>query len=163
MPTPTPDTREDRPPQPFVRAGGAPGLVRHTGARVHVLVRAADTDGAWGMLDHAIPPRAEGAPPHRHRATTEVLYGVEGEVVLTLDGRDVRLLRGDAAVVPPGVVHAYRNRSDAPAAVLLLYMPGGLERHAEVLAALAGSSERWPPDAAALAEAAAPFDLLAPP
>ena len=123
------------PNTPFVRAGRPPGPARHDGA--HVLVRAADTAGAWAMAEHAVAP-GDGVTAHVHRVTTEALYVAAGEVRLTVDGRAVRLLRGDVAAIPPGVVHDYRNAADAPATLLVLYLPAGLERRLEV----------HPPDAA---------------
>src|SRR5688572_1838251 len=77
--------------QPLVRAPGAPGPVPHVGVTVNILVRAADTDGAWSMLDYTMPARFAGPPAHRHAHTTETFYCVAGEVTLTLDGRAVRL------------------------------------------------------------------------
>ena len=129
---------------PLVRAPGAPGLLPHVGAAVNILVRAADTDGAWSMLDYTMPPRFAGPPAHRHAHTTETFYCVAGE----------------AAVVPPGVAHAFANASDAPAKMLVHLTPGGFEAYFDDLAALLRASEAWPPrDPFAVARLALPYDI----
>ena len=147
--------------QPLVRAPGAPGTLPHVGVAVNILVRAADTDGAWSMLDYTMPARFAGPPAHRHAHTTETFYCVSGEVTLTLDGRAVGLKAGEAAVVPPGVAHAFGNASDAPATMLIHLTPGGFEAYFDDLAALARASEAWPPaDPTAVARLLAPHDYL---
>ncbi len=48
-------------------------------------------------------------------AGTDVLYVVEGEVVLVVDGVDYPLRQGDCAVWPSSHPHTVRNDSDRPA------------------------------------------------
>ncbi|GLC27644.1 cupin domain-containing protein [Roseisolibacter agri] len=145
---------------PLVRAPGAPGLLPHVGVAVNILVRASDTDGAWSMLDYTMPARFAGPPAHRHAHTTETFYCVAGEVTLTLDGRPIRLRAGEAAVVPPGVAHAFANASDAPATMLVHLTPGGFEGYFDDLAALLRASEVWPPaDPSSVGRLAAPYDI----
>ena len=132
-------------PGPIVRAAGSPGPIPRLGVTINVLVRAGDTDGAWSLLDYAMPPRFAGPPAHRHAHTTETFYCVRGEARLTLDGRSVRLRAGEAAVVPPGVSHAFANDGDEPATMLIHLTPGGFEGYFDELAALARESAHWPP------------------
>jgi quercetin dioxygenase-like cupin family protein len=115
MSTPAPSAA---PAAPFVRGPGSPGRIAHVGVTVHVLVRAADTGGAWSLVDYALPPGFAGPPPHAHATFTEAFHCTDGTVALTLDGRAVTLRAGEVAVVPPGVVHAFANPDGAPARVL---------------------------------------------
>ena len=130
---------------PFVRAPGSPGAIPRLGVTVNVLVRAGDTGGAWSLLDYTMPAHFAGPPAHRHAHTTETFYCIDGEVVLTLDGRAVRLRSGEAAVVPPGTSHAFANEGGAPAKLLIHLTPGGFEGYFDELASLARGSEQWPP------------------
>ena len=148
-------------PAPYVRAPGSPGLVPRLGVTVNVLVRAGDTGGAWSLLDYTMPPRFAGPPAHRHAHTTETFYCIDGELSLTLDGRAVRLHAGEAAVVPPGVSHAFANDGDRPATVLIHLTPGGFEGYFDELAVLARESASWPPaDSAAIPAILARYDHL---
>ncbi len=147
----------------LLRAPGSPGLVPHVGVSVHALVLAGETGGAWSLVDYTMPPGFAGPPPHRHAHTTEAYYCVAGEVAFTLDGRAVTLAAGEAAVVPPGVAHAFANPGDAPARLLVWLTPGGFERYFDDVAALAAASPAWPPaDPGAMAAIAARYDLLPP-
>jgi quercetin dioxygenase-like cupin family protein len=137
--------------QPLVRTGGRPGLIRHIGVTVNNLVRAADTGGAWSLLEYTMPPGFDGPPLHWHAAVTEVFYCVAGEIAFTLDGREVRTKAGDVVVVPPRIVHTLRNGSHAPAVFIALLMPGGFERYFDEIAELAERSEQWPPNPEELA------------
>ena len=146
---------------PYVRAPGSPGHIPRLAVTVNVLVRASDTDGAWSLLDYTMPPRFAGPPAHRHAHTTETFYCVDGEVSLTLDRRAVRLRAGEAAVVPPGVAHAFANDGDRPATMLIHLTPGGFEGYFDELAALARESASWPPaDPACLPAILARYDHL---
>jgi mannose-6-phosphate isomerase-like protein (cupin superfamily) len=130
---------------PLVRAPGSPGAVRHLGVTVNTLVRASDTAGAWCLLDYTMPPGYAGPPPHRHARTTETFYCVSGTLTLRLDGCTVDLRPGEAAVVPPGVAHAFGNRGESPATMLVYMTPGGFEAYFDEVAALAAASPVWPP------------------
>jgi quercetin 2,3-dioxygenase len=52
---------------------------------------------------------ARGArfPYHRHGATHEALFVVEGAIALTLDGNAYHLTPGDYVNIPPGAAHGY--------------------------------------------------------
>jgi quercetin dioxygenase-like cupin family protein len=148
-------------PAPHLRAAGSPGAIPRLGVTVNVLVRAGDTGGAWSLLDYTMPPRFAGPPAHRHAHTTETFYCVRGEVRLTLDGRVARLRAGEAAMVPPGVSHAFANDAEQPATLLVHLTPGGFEGYFDELAALARESEQWPPlDASALPSILSRYDHL---
>jgi quercetin dioxygenase-like cupin family protein len=68
----------------------------------------------------------EGADLHVHREHSDVFYVLEGEVTvrLGLEDRQVGLSAGTLARVPPGVVHGFRNASDAEMRYLNFHAPG---------------------------------------
>jgi hypothetical protein len=47
---------------------------------VELLVRSADTDGRFGLVEHPIAPRALAGPMHVHEHEDEYSYVLEGEV-----------------------------------------------------------------------------------
>jgi quercetin dioxygenase-like cupin family protein len=82
------------------------------------------------MLEAVFDP-GQGDPFHHHPEQEEIIYVVEGRVEQWL-GRDRRVLGpGDAAFVPPQVVHAAWNVGDGPARLLAVFGPwveGGVGR-----------------------------------
>jgi quercetin dioxygenase-like cupin family protein len=60
-----------------------------------------------------------GAHPYMQRTgTLDLCYVLDGEIVLVLDTGEVELKQGDVAILN-GASHAWSNRSDAPAIVIL--------------------------------------------
>ncbi|MGN6033013.1 MAG: cupin domain-containing protein [Thermomicrobiales bacterium] len=60
------------------------------------------------------------APLHIHHDADEIWYVLEGELILHLDGEEVRLGPGDCGTAVRGVSHAYRNAGPGPLRYLLV-------------------------------------------
>jgi mannose-6-phosphate isomerase-like protein (cupin superfamily) len=73
-----------------------------------------------------IGPRRDGTDLHVHRRHNDVFYVLEGELTLRLGAEDtaVRASAGTLVLVPPLVVHGYRNASDADVRFLNVHAPG---------------------------------------
>jgi quercetin dioxygenase-like cupin family protein len=69
-------------------------------------------------------PRMAGPPVHTHPSASESFHVLEGEIEVQVDGDWRTVAPGETATVPPGVPHAVRNRSDAPAKVVNAHWPG---------------------------------------
>ncbi len=54
-------------------------------------------------------------PSHRHDAIEHEQLVLEGEMVVSLDGREETVRTGDCLYIPVGVVHWYENRKKTPA------------------------------------------------
>jgi mannose-6-phosphate isomerase-like protein (cupin superfamily) len=65
----------------------------------------------------------DGGSVHLHRTSVESLYVLEGELALTIGHETVRVSADTSVVVPPSVVHAIANRSEAPARLLNIHAP----------------------------------------
>ena len=85
--------------------------------------------------------------PHIHHTHEELFYVVEGEFEFVLGDRTVRAGPGTFVHVPPGVLHGFANRTDAPARYVGTIAPPTLEHYFEELATLFGAG--GPPDFAA--------------
>jgi quercetin dioxygenase-like cupin family protein len=88
-----------------------------------------ETGGALCVLeDHPAP----GFRPllHLHRNEDEIVYVIEGELVLVSgEGEGERALSpGSLVQVPRGTPHAFQNRGGAPARRLVMFTPAGVER-----------------------------------
>ena len=68
----------------------------------------------------------DGADLHVHHHHVDLFYVLEGELTLRLgvEGETVVVPAGTLARVPPGVVHGFRNGSDADMRYLNLHAPG---------------------------------------
>jgi quercetin dioxygenase-like cupin family protein len=61
--------------------------------------------------------------PHRHRVHDLSVLVLRGEGTLTLGDTQVRLRAGDAAVVPRGRSHWFRNDGDEPSVAFAIFTP----------------------------------------
>ena len=115
------------------------------------LATGASTAGRFGLYRWDAGPQSGGAAPHFHRTMSESFFVVSGRVEL-YDGKQwVDAGPGDFVYVPEGGLHGFRNQSDEPASMLILFAPGApRERYFEGLAELAQMAER--PSAEEMAE-----------
>jgi quercetin dioxygenase-like cupin family protein len=86
-------------------------------------LRAAQTDGAFSMIDCETLPGA-GTPPHI-QSDAEAFLVLDGTYEFMVDGAVQQAGPGSVVNVPPGAPHAFRNPGDAPARMLILNWPGG--------------------------------------
>jgi mannose-6-phosphate isomerase-like protein (cupin superfamily) len=71
------------------------------------------------------------AGPHWHRTIEELFYIVEGDFDFFLADHVKRVGPGAFVIVPPGVIHDFRNPGASPARWLGIAAPGGLEHYFE--------------------------------
>ena len=70
----------------------------------------------------------QGPGAHSH-PEDDIFYVTRGTMSLLLDNKWVQAEQGAFVLVPGGTTHDFENRSDAPAAVLNLSIPGPFEPH----------------------------------
>jgi mannose-6-phosphate isomerase-like protein (cupin superfamily) len=105
-------------------AGSAPDFVSPAGTRVHYLATGATTRGRYGLYRWEMGPGAGGPGAHFHRTIAEAFHVLSGTIRI-LDGRRwVDAVPGDFVYVPEGGIHGFRNASDEPATMLILFAPG---------------------------------------
>ena len=108
----------------FRPAETGPNLVSETGQRTHYLATHASTKGEFGLYRVDMAPRSPGPSTHFHRTISESFFILSGTVQLFNGERWVRAKEGDFLYVPTGGLHAFKNDSDDPASMLLLFAPG---------------------------------------
>jgi len=96
------------------------------GQLIEIRLDGARTGGALMVLEATIAPGG-GADEHVHHNEDEGVVVLEGELELTLAGETRTVRAGDAAWMPRGVPHAFRNAGGAPARALGIATPAGLE------------------------------------
>ncbi|HEY6398268.1 MAG TPA: cupin domain-containing protein, partial [Solirubrobacteraceae bacterium] len=76
---------------------------------------------------------------HTHENEDESWYVIEGELRFKL-GVDVhRAPAGSFVLVPRGEPHCFQNVADAPARILVMFTPAGMERFFDRFAALSAA------------------------
>ena len=106
----------------FIAAGAAPTI--QVGATTARLVAVGgQTDERYGLFRWDMSATSGGATPHYHRTFSEAFYVIDGRVGL-FDGTAWREGgAGDFLYIPPGGIHAFRNESEAPVSMLILFAP----------------------------------------
>ncbi|MFE9422325.1 cupin domain-containing protein [Kitasatospora sp. NPDC006697] len=80
------------------------------------------------FLMEALVPPGGGPPPHIHHLEEEAFYVLDGLVDLRSGEEVLKLRTGSFVHVPKGLVHGFKNVSDEPAKLLILFVPGGKDR-----------------------------------
>lgn len=114
-------------PRPLVRPPGTGTTVRFLGTDLTLLAGGEETGGAFGLIEQALPP-GFGPPAHVHHGEDEAFYILEGGLTFTCGGQTLRAEAGTFVFLPRDVAHTFRVDDDAPARLLQLNAPGGLER-----------------------------------
>ena len=100
---------------------GEGNILNVLGMPLRFLCDAKDTEEAWSLMEEEIPTGL-GPPPHRHD-WDEAYYVIEGALDFEIDGKAVRVERGDFAYLPRNTVHAFKGASPSPARVLIFAVP----------------------------------------
>jgi mannose-6-phosphate isomerase-like protein (cupin superfamily) len=86
--------------------GEAPRERSTCGFRDRLISR--EDDGGVAAWAHAVD--IDGAREHYHRRSAELYYVLEGEGIVTLDGKAHEVRKGSIVHIPPGVIHGARGR-----------------------------------------------------
>ena len=90
---------------------------------IHFLLESADTNGAVAMFEFTVPVRAKMPLPHSHQHYDETIYGVEGVVTFTVEGKPVDIGPGESCFVPRGAVHGFNNLKQTDVKALAIVTP----------------------------------------
>ena len=93
------------------------------------------TGGTFFLSESTIAAGFPGPPAHVHDKLHDMFYVLEGELTMRLGDEELTAQPGTFVCVPPGVVHTFSNRSDAPVRLLNFNTPGGFEGYMRELAA----------------------------
>jgi quercetin dioxygenase-like cupin family protein len=90
---------------------------------IRFLLEAADTKGTVAMFEFTVPVGARVPLPHSHEHYDETIYGVEGVITFTVDGKAVEIGPGESCFIPRGAVHGFKNLKGADAKGLAVVTP----------------------------------------
>jgi quercetin dioxygenase-like cupin family protein len=121
---------------------------------VRFLITGENSNGSVAVFDLFVPAAQRlAAPAHSHDHYEETIYGIEGVLTWTVDGKKIEVGPGQALCIPRGAVHRFDNNGDQDAKALCVITPAAIgpqyfRESAEVINAAVGG----PPDRAKMIE-----------
>ncbi|MFF2012338.1 cupin domain-containing protein [Streptomyces sp. NPDC058195] len=106
------------------RPADSPPDVSSPGGATHYLATSELTGGEFGLYKGELGARSAGAKTHFHKAMSESFYILSGELELYNGEKWVTGRAGDFLYVPVGGLHAFKNVTDEPMSMLMLFSPG---------------------------------------
>ena len=91
--------------------------------KVDFLLEAADTNGAVAMFQFTVPAGAKVPLPHYHENFDETIYGLEGVMTFTVEGKTVNVVPGETCFIPRGAVHGFNNFNQEDAKAMAVITP----------------------------------------
>lgn len=121
---------------------------------IRFLVTGENSGGSVAVFEVVVPGAQKlMGPAHSHDRYEETIYGVDGILTWTVDGKPIDVGPGQALCIPRGAVHRFDNNTSRDAKVLCMVTPAAIGPQffrdvADVLKAAGGG----PPDRARMLE-----------
>jgi mannose-6-phosphate isomerase-like protein (cupin superfamily) len=93
------------------------------------MLPATATGGAFGLVEHDLPPRQLGSPVHTHEYEDEYSYVLGGRLTAQVGDDVMEAVPGELVVKRRGIPHAFWNTGTEPVRFLELICPGGFEEY----------------------------------
>jgi quercetin dioxygenase-like cupin family protein len=90
---------------------------------IDFLLEAADTNGSVAMFEFTVPAGAKVPVPHYHEHYDETIYGLEGVITFTVEGKAIDIAPGESHFIPRGVVHGFNNFKQKDSKTLAVITP----------------------------------------
>lgn len=90
---------------------------------INFLLETADTNGSLAMFEFTVPAGAKVPIPHYHKDYDETIYGLEGVMTFTVEGKAVDIGPGESCHIPRGAVHGFNNLKPVDAKALAVVTP----------------------------------------
>ena len=146
----TPETRQPT----TLKANPADETIHLGPLAVRFLVTGENSAGSIATFELLVPASQRLAgPAHSHDHFEETIYGIEGVLTWTVDGKPIDLGPGQALCIPRGAVHRFDNNGTRDVKALCVITPAAIgpqffRESAEAIRAAAGG----PPDRAKMVE-----------
>ena len=126
---------------------------------IRFLLEGKDSNGQLAMFEFTVPAGAKVPVPHSHERYDETIYGLEGVLTFTVNGRPADIAVGDTCFIPRGAVHGFNNLKPTDAKALAVVTPAliGPEFFREMAAIVNGGG---PPDVEKLKKVMARHGLV---
>lgn len=108
------------------------GGVPISGQGVRIKATTEQAGGQAAVLE-VVNPGFGGPPLHVHHGHDEMYYVLEGEYLLQLGDEVITLAAGGFALAARGVPHTFASAGMVPGRLLIMAVPGGLEKFVQGL------------------------------
>ena len=111
---------------------------------VHFLITGEDSSGSVAAFEVTVPGAQRlAAPAHSHDHYEETIYGIDGVLTWTVDGKQIEVGPGQALCIPRGAIHRFDNNGSQDVKALCVITPAAIgpqyfRESAEVINAAAG-------------------------
>jgi quercetin dioxygenase-like cupin family protein len=116
---------------------------------VHFLITGEDSSGSVAAFEVTVPGAQRlAAPAHSHDHYEETIYGIDGVLTWTVDGKQIEVGPGQALCIPRGAIHRFDNNGSQDVKALCVITPAAIgpqyfRESAEVInATTAGAPDR---------------------
>ena len=90
---------------------------------VQFLLETDDTNGSMAMFEFIVPVGAKVPLPHSHKHYDETVYGLEGVITFSVNGKPVEIAPGESYFIPRGAIHGFNNLKQVNAKALAIITP----------------------------------------
>jgi quercetin dioxygenase-like cupin family protein len=119
---------------------------------IRFMLEGSASGGSVAMFEFDVPAGAKVPIAHSHDAYEETIYGLDGVLTWTVDGRQMEVGPREVLCIPRGAVHRFENHHAVDAKMLAIVTPGILgPDYFREIAAVANAAAGGPPDPAAIA------------
>ena len=142
------------PPTTDIQVNPSDETIRLGPLVVRFLITGEHARGTVAVFELTVPSAERlAAPAHSHDHYEETVYGIEGVLTWTVDGKRIDVGPGQALCIPRGAVHRFDNAGDRDVKALCAITPAAIgpayfRESAAVIDAAAGG----PPDRVKIAE-----------
>ncbi len=121
---------------------------------VRFLITGDNSSGSVAAFELTVPGAQRlTAPAHSHDHYEETIYGIEGVLTWTVDGKQIDVGPGHALCIPRGAIHRFDNNGSEDAKALCLITPAAIgPQYFRESAAVINAAAGGPPDRTKMAE-----------
>jgi quercetin dioxygenase-like cupin family protein len=115
---------------PFILAPGEqhPSAPPPAPRRPFIRITSRDTDGLLALGEVRLPPLTAGPTLHVHTNEDELFFVLDGVLTVQLGEQLHEVAAGGLAWGARGTPHTFANLAPEPLRVMILWIPGGVER-----------------------------------
>lgn len=90
---------------------------------IRFLLEGKNSNSQLAAFEFTVPAGAKVPVPHSHERYDETIYGLQGVVTFTVNGRVTEVASGETLFIPRGAVHGFNNLKPANAKALAVVTP----------------------------------------
>ena len=121
---------------------------------VRFLITGDDASGSLALFELTVPAAQRlAAPAHSHDHYEETIYGIEGVLTWTVDGKRIDVGPGQALCIPRGAIHRFDNAGSQDVKALCAITPAAIgPQYFRESAAVINAAAGGPPDRVKMAD-----------